>query len=769
MRHPLLPVLLCCSCAPSVGHVSPPEPGASLPVVAMPVPAATSAEATPVYRDATAAVESRVADLLGRMTPLEKSELLSGSGWMESHGNERLGIPVIKMADGPMGVRNWTSSSALTNAAHGGAVTSTAFPAGISMAATWDPELASREGRAIAQQVKALGRNMILAPTVNINRTPLWGRNFEGYGEDPYLAAKMAVAYIQGVQGEGVIATVKHFVANNQEHERHRIDEQIDQRALHEIYFPAFKAAIHEADVWSVMSAYNKVNGRYCAENSALLSDVLKKAWGFQGFVVSDWGSTYSTVGTVQAGMDLEMPGGEPMRAWSETKEFQAAGRGAGWLTSDKVASAVADRQLSQAAVDDAARRILRVMFKAGLFDKPDASVVAGASVTSEIDNAEHRALAREAATRGMVLLKNANHLLPLDPAATRRIAVIGPNAATARPGGGGSSQVRPKYVVSPLEGIQSIEARSSTVTHLVGVPMPGESIEPQSNHSLAAMRAAAAQLARESDLAVVVVGNSPRLESESFDRPTMDLPAGQDALIEAVAAANHNTIVVVVAGAPVTMRRWVHRVPAILYAWYGGQESGNAIADLLFGRVNPSGKLPVTFPKRIEDSPAYGNYPGENLHVEYAEGIYVGYRGFDKKRVKPLFVFGHGLSYSKFSYANLRIAPDRPRFGDPVVVSLDLHNASGRAGIEVVQLYLHDIESSVDRPEKELKAFRAVSLEPGVTKTVSFSLDDKAMSFYDPRKSTWVVEPGRFEVRVGASSSDIRLKGTYSIDGAEP
>jgi beta-glucosidase len=709
--------------------------------------------ALPAYKNPQTPVEERVEDLLGRMTPAEKARTLAGSGWMESFPNERLGIPAIKTADGPMGVRNWTGSSAVTNAATTSPVLTTAFPAGIGMASSWDVDLVQQEGRVIAQEVKALGRDMILAPTVNIHRTPLWGRNFEGYGEDPFLAARMGVAYIRGVQGEGVIPSVKHFVANNEEFERHRIDESIDLRALHEIYFPAFRAAVEEAGVWAVMNAYNKLNGAYCSENPFLLSQTLRKRWGFKGFVISDWGSTYSTAGPLNAGMNLEMPGGEPMRRWLARPATQEAGNGAGWLTEAKVTAAIASGEVKQSTVDDNVRGLLRVMFMAGLFDEPH---VGG----GEVDTPEQRAVARVAATESMILLKNDAALLPLEPGKPRSIAVIGPSAAVARTGGGGSSLVRTKYAVTPLDGIKAAAGAEARVDYALGVAMQGEEAPKDPRAALDA----AVALAARSDVAVVVVGYSYKLESEGFDRPSMDLPAGQDQLIEAVAAANKKTIVVVVAGAPVTMTRWIHEVPAVLYAWYGGQEAGHAVGDLLFGAAVPGGKLPVSFPARIEDSTAHGHYPGENLHVTYGEGIYVGYRGFDKSKVEPLFPFGFGLSYTTFEYSGLEVSPTTVKKGGTVNVSLRVRNSGGRAGAEVVQLYLKDVEASLDRPEKELKGFRRVRLQPGQTETVTFTLDSSALSYFDPRHDGWVAEPGAFEALVGASSRDIRLRGTFTL-----
>jgi beta-glucosidase len=707
----------------------------------------------PPYENPQLSPEQRAEDLLGRMTSEERARMLSGSGWMESTPNERLGIPAIKMADGPMGVRSWAGSSAVTSAASTAPVYATAFPAGIAMASSWDVELVQAEGRAVAQQVKALGRDMILAPTVNIARTPLWGRNFEGYGEDPYLAGRMGAAYVRGVQGEGVIPSVKHFAANNQEFERHRIDEAIDLRTLNEIYLPAFRAAVQEGGAWAVMNAYNKLNGRYCAESPFLLTETLRKRWGFEGFVVSDWGSTYSTAGTVNAGMDLEMPGGERMRAWLARPETRRAGNDGGWLTEEKVLAAVASGEVKQAAVDENVRNILRVMFQAGLFDHPHAA-------GGEVETAEHRALARRAASEGMVLLKNEGHRLPLDPKTIRSLAVVGPAAAVARTGGGGSSLVRPKDPVTPLAGIREAAGAGVDVRYALGVPMVGE----ETGVDAAKAREEAVAVAARSDAAVVLVGYSSRLESEGFDRPSLDLPAGQDDLVEAVVAANKNTIVVVAAGAPVAMTRWIDRVPAVLYAWYGGQEVGHAVGDLLFGIAAPSGKLPVTFPRRIEDSTAYGHYPGENLHVEYAEGIFVGYRGFDRKKVEPLFPFGHGLSYTTFEYGGLTVSPAKVKADGKVEIGLKVRNTGTRPGAEVVQLYLHDAESSLPRPEKELKAFGRVALQPGETRALTFTLDRSALQFFDPGKGDWVAEKGAFEVLVGASSRDIRLKGAFTL-----
>jgi beta-glucosidase len=500
-----------------------------------------------------------------------------------------------------------------------------------------------------------------------------------------------------------------------------------------------------------VMSAYNKVNGVYCAENPYLLKDVLQKEWGFKGFVVSDWGSTYSTAATVNAGMDLEMPGGPPMQAWLKNPRTQESGNGDGWLTADKVLAEVKAGNITEATINDNAGRILRVIFLSGIFDHPH-------TATGAVDSPMQQAVARQGATEGIVLLKNEGGLLPLDAAKVHTIAVIGPNAAVARTGGGGSSLVRPKYSVAPLEGIRERARRGVQVTYALGVSMEGEDPSQDTPEARADLLKEAVDVASRADVAVVVVGRYPKLEGEGFDVKTMDLPAGQDELIEAVEKANPRTIVVLNTGDPVTMTRWIDRTPALLDMWYGGQEGGHALASILFGDANPSGKLPVTLPKRFEDSPAYGHYPGENLHVDYAEGIYVGYRFYDTKNVEPQFPFGFGLSYTSFDYSGLKVTPAKYTGNKPVEVSLKVRNTGSRAGAEVVQLYVHDGHSKIDRPEHELKGFRRVELKPGESQTVTFTLDRAALSYWSPEKKDWTADPGQFEVQVGASSRDIRL-----------
>jgi beta-glucosidase len=706
------------------------------------------------YQNTKLPVDQRIDDLLPRLTLEEKVGMVSGATWMDTRAVPRLGVPALKTNDGPLGVRYWDPDTSGKRGSFG----TTAFPAGVAMAATWDRDLVERQGRAIGQQVRAFGRNMLLGPTVNIARLPQWGRNFEGYGEDPYLAARMGVAYIKGVQSEGVIGTVKHFAANNQEFERNRVDVKVSERALHEIYFPAFKAAIQEANVGSVMSSYNKVNGLWAAENPDLLTDVLRKQWGFKGLVVSDWGSTHTTVETANAGLDVEMPSAESLRDFLKDPIFVKAGFIGGFLSPDKLLPVVKGGQVAQSVIDEKVRRILWAVFTLGVFDQKETPA------SNVVDTPEQQAVARDAAVESMVLLKNSGSILPLAAGALRSIAVIGPNANVARTGGGGSSRVTPKS--EPAPPLQSIKARVGAgvaVGYALGCSMEGEDKSQETPEARAALIKEAVGLAAKADVAVVFAGYSPETEQEMADR-TLSLPAGQDELIQAVAKANKRTVVVLNAGGPVLMNRWLAQVPAVLMAWYPGQEAGRAPTAVLFGDANPSGKLPVTFLKRWEDSAAFGNYPGLNLTVDYAEGIYVGYRHSDKKNIEPLFPFGHGLSYTTFAYSDLKVSPAKAAPGQPVEVSLSVRNTGSVAGAEVVQIYLRDVQFSVDRPVKELKAFQRTMLKPGETQVVTLTLDQSAMSFYDETKKEWVAEPGLFEVQAGASSRDIRLKAEFEL-----
>lgn len=812
---------------------------------------------SPAYQNPQASVEERVEDLLSRMTIEEKIDMLSGIHHFDSKANVRLGIPAMKMTDGPVGVR-WGNA--------------TAFPAGVAMAASWDPNLVEKIGQAIAREAKARGRNVQLAPCVNIHRVPHSGRNFESFGEDPFLASRIAVAYMNGIQSEKVISTIKHFACNNQEYRRGTIDMKVDERTLHEIYLPAFKAAVQEAGCWSVMGAYNKLNGDYCCENHNLLTEILKKRWGFQGFVMSDWNAVHSTVKTANAGIDLEMPSGK-------------------YLGRKDILKAVKQGKVNESTVNDKIRRILRAMFSMGFFDRVEADPGA-------LDTPEHRQLALKAAQAGIVLLKNEGNLLPLDQNKIRSIAVIGPNAAFCRTGGGGSSFVSPFYSVSPLKGIQrkvedkieicyaagtlmkndflpiespylkppngnsneqgllaeyfdniefkgdpvirridkQVNFRWGTLAPANGIPpdsfsirWTGKMISPETGKYILSVtsddgtrlylddrllidswgihadltktaivelekgksynikmeyfenagRATAilgwmeisdnylenaVEIAKKSDVAIVFVGLSDNFETEGQDRENLSLPSGQDELITAVVRVNSKTIVVLNSGAAVLMNEWIDKIPSILEAWYPGQEGGNAVADILFGDFNPCGKLPTTFIKNWEDSPAYKNYPGKNDVVNYNEGIFVGYRHFDKKQIEPLFPFGHGLSYTNFGYDDLQVTPKTIKQGDKLEVSFELENKGPREGAEVVQLYISDAKSSVDRPPKELKSFKKVHLKPQEKQLIHFTLDQSVLSYYDVDQKNWVAEPGMFQVLIGSSSKDIRLKGEFEL-----
>jgi beta-glucosidase len=801
-------------------------------------------------------VEGRINGILKQMTLEEKISMLGGTGFA-SKPVPRLGIPSLNMTDGPVGVR-WGES--------------TAFPASIAMAATWDPLLIRRVGEALGLEARAKGRNMLLGPCININRVPVGGRSFESFGEDPYLMSRMAVEYIRGVQSQHVIATAKHFAANNQEFERTTIDEKVDERTLREIYLPAFKAAVQEGGALSIMSAYNKLNGLWCSENPRLLTDILKKEWHFKGFVVSDWGAVHSTVPTANAGLDCEMPTGVFL---NEKLLLPAVGSGA----------------VSESVIDDKITRMLRVMYLNGLFSPesaPDPAVV---------NSPAHRSLAREVESAAIVLLKNEKNVLPIDPSRIHSVAVIGPGAAVARTGGGGSAYVTASYGVSPLEGIKSRGAGKLQVQTAQGCLMAGElfpvesaalrppghppgvtglkgeyfanqefsgtpaltridsvvnfdwggsppgagipnehfsvrwtgslvppetgefdlsirsddgsrlyvngelfidnwgnhagvtksrTISPEKGRELQLkleyyqagggaivslgwqsrrndLLARAVEIAKNVDMAVVCVGNTNEIETEGVDRTLIALPEGQDDLVEAIAKANPRTVVVLTSGAPV-LTPWIDRVSGIVQEWFGGQESGNSLAGVLFGDVNPSGKLPVTFPAAWEETPAYATYPGREGRTEYAEGIFVGYRHYDRNKKSVLFPFGHGLSYTKFAYGPVSVAT--PQGGSKYArrVSLDVTNTGDRAGDEVVQIYVADTHAPVPRPPQELKGFARVSLAPGEKKTVHVTLDESSFAYFDTASGGWTVAPGKFEILAGSSSRDIRSRAQTEI-----
>jgi beta-glucosidase len=795
--------------------------------------------------------DQRVQKLLGQMTLEEKLDYIGGVNAMSIRPIPRLGLPEIRMSDGPLGVRQDKPSPR--------------YPAGIALAATWNRDLAQWEGVSIARDCRARGIHILLAPGVNINRLPICGRNFEYIsGEDPYLASELVVPFIRGVQSQGVTATVKHFAANNQEINRQNINVIVSERALREIYLPAFEAAVRIAKVGAVMDAYNKVNGDYCTENSFLNNLVLKREWGFDGVLMSDWGATHSAMGPARGGLDLEMPSGS-------------------WMNSKNLLPAIRDGEITEQQIDDKVCRILRLIVRMGYLDRPQRDP----SIPQNNPGSGRAALA--IAEEGIVLLKNEKNTLPLDRTKTKKIAVLGPDAHPGVPAGWGSSYVNPYYAVSVLDGLKNNRGQETTVDYFdVGVgnfgtshfeheDRPGHLAEGlraeyfsnltlsgtavidridqrinfdwvpdsvrgglppkftvrwsgviQSNSSsLHVFRARAdsgirvylddrlivddwsdhaahpdvatrflevgqtyrlrveyknsggggaiaqfgwaslkvPDVIRDYDAAIVCVGFDNGNEGEGFDR-TFELPDGQDDLVRGVAEKNPRTIVIINSGGNIDMHRWLEKVPVLLHAWYPGQEGGNAVAKILFGDVNPSGKLPVTFEANENDNPGFESYPsdddGESVH--YDEGIFIGYRGYDRLGIAPLFPFGFGLSYTRFEYSNLRIETGDRTDPFKAKVSFQIRNVGDRAGAEVAQLYVAAAQSTVERPVRELKGFAKVFLLPGESKQTTLSLDRRSFAYFDSRAGQWRTDPGRYEIAIGASSRDLRIKQNLEI-----
>ena len=662
------------------------------------------------FMNISLALEKRVEDLLERLTLKEKFKLCAGRRMWYTKPIKRLGIKPLAMHDGPHGVR----------VDEQGKTQSTYFPSTICRAATWNPELSEKFGIAIAQEVRDVGAQMLLAPGINIHRTPMCGRTFEYQTEDPYLNKKLAVSVVRGIQSQRIAACVKHFICNNQETNRFTVSSEVSERALQEIYFPAFKAAVQEADAWSIMSSYNKINGIYGSEHHHLLRDVLMNKWGFKGFVVSDWSAmnrTTSTESCINAGLTLEMP--------TLNKYFPS-----------KMKKAFDEGKFTEETLNDNVKRLLRIMFLTGLFDE-ESTLPQGSRNTRE-----HQILARKIAEEGMVLLKNEGDLLPLNMDKLRKIAVIGPNANIQTFLGGGSSTNFPPYEITPLEGLKQ---KCKGKIEIIDSPAMA-------------------------DVTVFFGGlrHIKGMDAEGDDKNAFALPPEQVELIKKTIKENSNIIVVMIAGSPVSMIEWINEVPAVLQAWYGGMETGNAISAILFGELSPSGKLPLTFPKYISDSPAHVSertYPGDEK-VFYDEGIFVGYRHFDTKNIEPLFPFGHGLSYTNFTCENLILSKEKLTGDEILTITVDIMNSGEYPGSEVVQLYIQDFESSVERPLKELKGFKKVYLKPGERVTTTFEIDKSDLSFYSENLGKWIVEEGNFNILVGDSSRDIRLQTTFEYLG---
>jgi beta-glucosidase len=659
-----------------------------------------------------------ITDLINKMSLEEKAALCTGAGPWTTTPVERLGIPEMTVTDGPHGVRRVEDVHTFISTS----VPATCFPTAACMASTWDVDLVYKVGEAIAEECIALKVDVILGPGANMKRTPLCGRNFEYYSEDPFLAGEMAVSFIEGVQSKGVGTSLKHFAANNQEYQRSTISAEVDERTFREIYLPAFEAAVKRTKPWTVMGSYNKLNGTYASENYRLLTEILRDEWGFEGVVFSDWGAVHDRPEALKAGLDLEMPGPRKWRV-------------------NAVIDAVRSGKLDESALDEAVRRVLTIVFKSAETKK-------GGS----FDGVGHHALARRVAGEGMVLLKN-NGILPLK--AHKHIAVIGRSAKEAYYQGGGSSHINPTQVDNPFEELQKV-AGDTELSYAEGYPKD-ESFDQ-------ALIDAACINARSADVALLYISLPATKESEGWDRPDLDLTSHQVALIRAVSAVQPDTVVILNSGAPVVMGEWIDSTAAVLEAWMMGQAGGGAIADVLYGKVNPSGRLAETFPLKLADTPAYINYPGENGVVRYGEGIFIGYRYYDAKGVPVLFPFGHGLSYTTFNYQNPKVSSQTFRDVDGLTISVDVTNTGKMAGKEVVQVYVHDHKSRLARPPKELKGFAKVDLQPGETRTVTVSLDFRAFAYYHPAYSQWITEDGEFDILIGSSSADIRHTKTVTL-----
>ena len=724
-----------------------------LSLVALPVLAQT-----PVYLDDSKPVEERVEDALSRMTLEEKIAVTHAQSKFCSPGVARLGIPEFWMTDGPHGIRpevlwdewdqaGWTNDSCV------------AFPALTCLAATWDTDMSMLYGKSIGEEARYRNKTVLLGPGVNIYRTPLNGRNFEYMGEDPYLAGRMVVPYVQGVQQNGVAACVKHYALNNQEVNRHTTNVIVDDRALYEIYLPAFKAAVQEGKAWSIMGAYNLYKGQHACHNQYLLNDILKGEWGFDGVVVSDWGGVHDTDQAITNGLDMEFG------SWTDGLSNGASNAYDNYYLADPYLERIQSGKAGTKELDDKVRRILRLAFRTTM----DRNRPYGA-----MRSPEHYDAARKIGEAGIVLLQNNGNLLPIDLAKTKKIAVIGENAVKMMTVGGGSSSLKVQREISPLDGIRNRVGNRAEVVYARGYvgDASGEYNGVVSGQNLKDGRspeeliAEAVRVAGEADYVIFIGGlnKSAHQDCEDSDRTGLGLPYGQDRVITELVKANQNLVVINVSGNDLAMP-WIKEVPAVLQALFLGSEAGNAIAAVLMGDVNPSGKLPFTFPARLEDVPAHqlGEYPGSEkvgdiVNEKYNESIFVGYRWADKqKKAKPLFPFGHGLSYTTFEYGKPVADKKTMTADDTITFTVTVKNTGDREGQEVVQLYISDKKSSLPRPVKELKGFRKVKLAPGEEQKVSFTVAKDALSFFDDAKHEWIAEPGKFEAVIAASAADIR------------
>ncbi len=707
-----------------------------------------------VYLDPNAPVEERVKDALSRMTTHEKIQIVHAQSKFTSAGVPRLGIRQLNMADGPHGCRaevdwnswdyaNWTNDSVV------------AFPSLTCLAATWNRELAASYGHAVSEEFAFRGKDIMLGPGTTIARMPLNGRSFEYMGEDPYLAGELAVPYIRSAQKNGVACCLKHFFLNNQEVGRWNVNVNVSERAVNEIYLPAFKKAVQKGGLWTIMGSYNRWNNVHCCENDSLLNKILKQQWGFDGAVISDWGGTHHTWEAATGGLDIEMGTATNGKTVDRSKGYNT------YYLADAFERLVNEGKIPMRVLDDKASRVLRTIFRTAM-----GAGKANGSLCSEA----HYGVCREIGQEGVVLLKNRQGILPLDISRYRRVLVVGDNAVRNMSEGGGSSELKTKFDVSPLEGLRAVYGDRIDFArgYYAGRALYGKA-DKLSKDSLDRLRSEALEKAGEADLVIFIGGlnKNYRQDCEDGDRESYSLPYRQDDLIAGLAKVQRNIIVVTFGGNPFAMP-WIGRVQAMVHCWYLGSMSGHALADVISGKVNPSGKLPVTFAKRQEDYPCFRfgkeGYPGVDGQVYYKEGIFVGYRWFDTKRVAPLFPFGYGLSYTTFSYGKPRLSATSMRAGGRITVTVDVTNTGRREGKETVQLYISDERSSEERPAKELRNFAKVSLKPGETKTVSFTVTAEDLQFFSARRHRWVVEPGVFKALVCASETDVRGVARFSV-----
>ncbi|MES2107437.1 MAG: glycoside hydrolase family 3 C-terminal domain-containing protein [Bacteroidota bacterium] len=690
------------------------------------------------------ALDAKIDAIVKTLTLEEKIKMLHANSKFGSAGVERLGIPGLMTDDGPLGVRedvkeNWSSANLTTDSA-------TFFPNGSALAATWNPSLAYRYGHDMGEEARARKKYIILAPAFNICRTPLCGRTYEYYSEDPFLNSRLAVQSVQGIQSQNIAACVKHFAVNNQEVERGRVNVEVDERTLQEIYLPAFKATITEANAWTIMSAYNKLRGVYCAENAYLLNDLLKKQWKFKGIVISDWGGTHSTVASANNGLDLEMGSVDPYSSY---------------YLANPLLDSVKAGKVSVKTIDEKVHRILWVIYHTSMAENPPAG---------KINTPQHISTAYDIAAESIVLLKNDKQLLPLNTSQIKSIAVIGDNATRTFHLGGFGAGVKVRYEITALAGLKNRLGEKVKITYAQGykgVYKPGRrnaANEPEKPDTTLQNEAVAN--AKSADMAMVFIGGNREYESEGHDRKDLSLPFHEQELVDAVTAANPNTIVVFVGGAPYDLGKIKKNNHTIIWSWYNGLENGNALADVLMGKVNPSGKMPFTFPVELKDSPAHAlnAYPGENLTVDYKEGLLVGYRWFDTKKIEPMYCFGYGLSYTNYQYQSIQIAKKTYKPGENITAIVKVKNTGKYAGKETIQLYVSKPNSIVERPEKELKAFKKVMIKPGETVSVALSIPVKDLAWYDVKTSGWKVEPGKYTLLAGTSSKDIKETGSITV-----